>query len=416
MDAISVRCKMCKHPMKFSAEKAGKRAKCPKCDAIVLIKAEEDPEKKAEPTPASAAAPPAADEDDDGVGAYGVFTDPELEERKKRIAAEEEARLKNKKKDKKALPKMTRKMKAIPDAEAWDKVRLGLLFTFIGVCIWIFTHLLQGAYVLMGTVEYPEYANLVGMNLEHRGGSDDLPPHGQFWEVDELNLYLGMIAGRDFTGFAKVCITLATVCYFFQALAWGIGYVLSLSVPRRYGAFGQVVAGMGLGFVNFLLMFFFKLLPVLGIIGYIMIPYMVPEIAMTEYNMERSVPIHVIYSGAPFWENFLTILFRFVFYLQPAFGCIFIWSTGIAIKDKNVAEGGHGRTQMCLGTCFVLVCYHVLSLCGASPVLVLVLRVFYMVWFGFLLIFLLQYVMLILKTRAVLYDKIHPRNELEEKS
>jgi DNA-directed RNA polymerase subunit RPC12/RpoP len=422
MDAISVRCKNCKHPMKFSADKAGKRAKCPKCQAIVLVKVEEEPAQQAEEEPAKkepaleAMATPvvqAVDPDDDGPAAYDVFTDPELEERKKEIAAEEEARLKQKK-DKKKLPKMTRKMKAIPDAEAWAKVRLGLLFTFIGVCIWIASHIVQGSYVLLGSVEFPEYANLVASNLDVRGGEDDLPAPGRFWEIDEVNLYLGMIAGRDFANYAKICLTIASVLYFFQAIAWGIGYVIALPVPRRFGAFGQLLAGMVLAVFNFIFMFFFKLLPVVGILGYVLIPLLTPELPMTEYNMERIIPIQIMFSSAPFWENFLNLIIQFALYLQPALGCIFIWSVGVAIKDDTVAQGGKGRTQMCLGTFFILICYHVLSLCGASPVLVLVLRVFYTVWFCFLLLFLLQYMMLILKVRAVLYDKINPKNELQD--
>jgi uncharacterized Zn finger protein (UPF0148 family) len=68
MDSISVHCKMCKHVMKFSAEKAGKRAKCPKCDTIVVVQAEE-------PEPAPTPTPPTSSLDPD-TGGYDVFTDP----------------------------------------------------------------------------------------------------------------------------------------------------------------------------------------------------------------------------------------------------------------------------------------------------------------------------------------------------
>jgi len=380
MEAIVVRCKTCKHAMKFSAEKAGKRSKCPKCDTVVLIKADEKPEskpeeKKPEPAPAT---PPA---DDDGPASYDVFTDPEIEERKKKIAAEEEARVKNKRKnDKKNLPKVARKKKAIPDADSWKKVRLAFLFTLIGTCIWGFTHVLQGSFVLLGSVEFPEYATLIGTNLETRWRRNDLPDKGQFWAVDELNVHLGMIAGRDLVGFAKTCLVVGTLLYFLQAVCWGLGSGIALPVPRRFGMFGQLLTSLALAFFNFLVMFIFKLLPVVGILSYIMIPFVTPEIAMTEYNMERTMPLHVMWSPAPYWENFLTIIFRFVFYLQPAFGCIFIWSIGTAVKDEGLEESARGTTQLCLGTMFVLVCFHLLSLCGATPVMVTLLRVFYGVW------------------------------------
>ena len=412
MDAISVRCKTCKHAMTFSAEKAGKRAKCPKCDTIVLVKAEEEPEKPAVPAP-EAAAPVAnsMDDPDDGPSAYGVFTDPEIAERQKKLAEEESA--KKKKKDKKKLPKVTRKIKAIADAELWAKVQYGLMFLFVGTCIWFFTHLAQGSYVVLGKVEFPEYANMIADNLERRGGENDLPDREQFWAVDDLNIYLGMIAGRDFLGFAKAMLILSTLLYFPQAIAWGISYVICLPVPRRFGTYGQILASLGLAVVNFISMFMFKLLPVLGIITYVLIPFVAPEIVLMEYNMERVMPIHVMWSAAPFWENFLNLVLKFLLYLQPTLGCIFLWSTGVAIKDPGIEAGGKGLTQMSLGTLFVLVAFHLLSLCGATPVLVIVLRVLYTLWYCFLLMFILQYAMLILKCRAVLYEKINPTNELE---
>ena len=408
MDAIIVRCKMCKHAMKFSAEKAGKRAKCPKCDAIVLVETE------AEPAPEVAAAPvvKAVDDEEDATGGYDVFIDPEMEEIKKRREAEEEAAGK-KRKERKKLPKMLRKTKAIPDAESWNKVRLGLLFIFIGVCIWIFTHLAQGSYVVLGKVEFPEYANMIAVNLDARGG-EDLPARGKFWDVDEVNIYLGMIAGRDILGYARAMLTIASFLYFLQALAWGIGYVISLPVPRRFGTLGQVIASMVLAFFNFLIMFSFKLLPLLGVLTYVMIPFVTPEIVLTEYNIERSLPIHVLWSAAPFWENLLNLIFKFLFYLQPTVGCIFIWSIGLGIKDENIEKRAKGLTQLSLGTFFILLCFHMLSMCGSSHVLVNVLRVFYTVWFCSLFLFMLQYASLILKCRAVLYDRINPKYELEE--
>lgn len=407
MEAILIRCKMCKHAMKFSAEKAGKRAKCPKCDAINLIAAEA--EQKPDPP---AAAPPPKPADEEEVGQYGVALDPELEALAKQREAEEAAKAKAKK-ERKALPKVTRKVKAIPDAESWAKVRLGMLFISIGAWIWLFCHLLQGSYVLLGSVDLPEFANMVAQNLERRG-DEGFPEINHGWDIDKLDVYLGWIAGKSFVGFASFCLVVASIFYFFQAICWQIGYGLCLPVPRRFGMFGQALTAMGLGLFNMLIMFIFKFLPAVGAISYVMIPFVVPEVALTEYNMERTVPIHLLWSGAPFWENLFCLLFRITLYLEPAFFCIFIWSAGQAIKEKVVEEGGSGRTQFLLGTLFVLLVYHILSLCGSSPALVIVLRVIYGVWFFFTVIFILQYTMLLMKARAVLYDKIHPKNELEE--
>src|SRR5207249_2323636 len=130
------------------------------------------------------------------------------------------------------------------------------------------------------------------------------------------------------------------------------------------------------------------------------------------YNMERMVPINILWSGAPFWENTGCLIIKTLLYLEPTFMSIFIWSAGVAIKDDTIANGGRGRVEMSLGTFFIIICYHLLSLCGASPVLVVVLRVIYALWFVFLIFFMLQFAMLLLKFRAVLYDKINPKNLL----
>ena len=413
MESITLRCKMCKHAMKFSADKAGKRAKCPKCDAVNLIPAAAEPEPAPAAVPAPEAKPPVDDDEYDAKGAYDVFTDPDIAERQKKLQEEEEASRGPKKKDRKKLPKVGRKVKAIPDAESWSKVRLGMLFVFVGVWIWLGCHLLQGTYVVLGSVEFPEYASLVAENLEKRNDAE-FPAPGNTWDLDDLDIYLGMIGGRTFLNFARTCLTLASVFYFIQALLWVVGYGFCLPVPRRSAMFQHVLILLGLALFNMLMMFIFKLLPVFGAHGYVMIPYVVPEIVLTEYNMERMVPINVLWSGAPFWENTFNLILKFLFYLEPTFLSIFVWSAGIIIKDENIEKGGHGRVLMSLGTFFILVSFHLLSLCGSSPVLVQVLRVIYVLWYFFLIIFMLQYAMLLLKFRAVLYDKINPKNELED--
>jgi len=414
MASITVHCKMCKHVMKFSAEKAGKRAKCPKCDTVVLIKAEDEAQKP-EPAPETPAPPPKPADDDEygATGSYDVFLDPEIAKRQKELA-EEEANRHKKKKDRKKLPTIGRKVKVIPDAPAWSMIRWGMLLVFIGVWIWLACHLLQGSYVILGSVEFPEYASMMARNLEQRN-NEGFPEVGQGWDLDWLEIYLGMVAGHAFLDYARVCLTLASVLYFFQAILWALGYGCCFPVPRRFGMFGHVIILIALAVFNILVMFVFKLLPVTGVHSLVMIPFIIPEIVLTEYNMERMVAINILWSGAPFWENTFSLLFKFLFYLEPTFLSIFIWSAGVAIKDETIEQGGKGRVQMALGTFFILVCFHLLSLCGASPILVLVLRVIYVVWFFFLIIFMLQFAMLLLKVRSVLYDKINPRNELETK-
>src|SRR5436190_1276109 len=103
MDAISIRCKACKHTMKFSADKAGKKTKCSKCGTLAIIEAPAELETVA-PAQVVDQPPPVKDEfADDGPAEYGVAIDKELEERQ-RLLREEEANQGKKKKDKKKLP------------------------------------------------------------------------------------------------------------------------------------------------------------------------------------------------------------------------------------------------------------------------------------------------------------------------
>lgn len=403
MDVINVTCSGCGHAMRFGADKAGRKAKCSKCATIVPIPTGAEIASGAPPVVAAAddptavsAAPGTPTAED--IGAYGVT----VEEEKK---TDEEPK-KKKKEDKKHLPKLQRKVKALADGENWEKVRLGLLFIFFGTCLWAIAHLLQGIYLLLGTVDYPEYARLIGHELIER--RQIMPDGGGFWDVNQLNLLLGMTAGPSFVTFAKVCLITSIVFTLFQLILNGVGYGFCMAVPRRFGTFGQVVTMMCLAVVSFLFVIFLKLLPVVGAYGWIPVMLLTPEIDLTEYNMERCLPLTVLWSGSPFWEMMLTILVHFVYFLEPAVGCVFIWSIGKFVKDPRIDEGGHSLSHLALGQMFILISYLLLSVTGSTPILVYVLRVVYCLWYAFLALLILRYATLLMKTREVLDAKIHP--------
>src|SRR5438105_2497311 len=146
MEVIRVNC-ACGHAMKFTPDKAGKKARCPKCTAIIRVPA------------AGGGGDAPAPADEEGEGAYGVIVDKELEEQRRQI---EEAELKRQKEErKKKAPKIEKKFKSLPDAELWEKVHFGLLFLFLGGVVWVFTHFLLGMWVGLGTVEFNDYARMV---------------------------------------------------------------------------------------------------------------------------------------------------------------------------------------------------------------------------------------------------------------
>jgi phage FluMu protein Com len=401
MEAISVRCTSCSQTLKVGADKAGRKIKCPKCEAVLTVPALELKKESPAPIPLTPALKPVEEEDDKG---YGVVVDHELAEKRRLLEEADRKRLKEEKKKK--APKVQRRFKELPDAEDWEKVRLGLLFIFFGTLIWAFTHALQGLWVVLGTIEFQEHAHMVVEQIDMR--RMDGPGPGGFWDIGQLNLLLGIVAGRAFIGFARVCLIINAVLYFLQAILWFVGYFICLSVPNRYGAKGTIITQMCLGGFNFFVVLFLKLLPLLGAYQYYLVPMVIPEVALAQYNMERVLPFHVLWSGAPFWETVLNLFLQFFFYLQPALGASFCWSIALAIKDPKLEEAGGAVTQFAFGLYFVLMAFHMISICGTTPMCLMFERVLYVLWYCFLMMFIVRYALLTNFARAVLDSKINP--------
>ncbi len=139
-----------------------------------------------------------------------------------------------------------------------------------------------------------------------------------------------------------------------------------------------------------------------------MIPYFIPEVMFTEYNMERVYPFFMLWSGSPFWESLLAIFLQFVYFLQPIVGVIFIWSCANSLKAERVEDNAAGVTQLGFGQYFIWLCYLMISLCGTTPVLVDVLRGLYIVWYGFLMMFIVRYALLTWRCRDMLFARLYP--------
>jgi hypothetical protein len=387
--------------MKFPVDKAGRKAKCPKCNAILTVP-------KAEEANGPAGAPAAVA--DEGDGAYGVVIDHELQERRARI--EEEDRLRKKELAKKKAPKIKKKFKSLPEGELWEKVHFGLLFIFLGTCIWAFTHLLQGMWVGLGVVEFQDYGRLVTELIERQReghpNNDVVPEGGKFWDFSQFHLLVSMVSGRTFSGFAKFCIIVNLILYPLQALLWFVGYILCLPVPRHHNTLGLLITLMVLAVFNFLIFLFFRVIPVTGLYRYYLIPYFIPELLFTEYNMERVYPYYLLWSGAPFWESVLSIFLQFMYFLQPILGCSFLWSCVTTLKDKRVEEAAGGVTAVGFGQLYVWLALLMIALCGTTPVLVNVLRVLYIMWFSFLLMFIIRYALLIWRCRDLIDYRLNP--------
>jgi hypothetical protein len=399
MEPISVNCASCGHAMKFAPDKAGRKAKCPKCNAVFTIPTPEEAK-------ATAAAGAAAGQDE-GDGAYDVIVDRDLEEKRRRM--EEEDRRRAKEAKKKKAPKIEKKFKNLPDAEEWEKVHFGLLFIFLGTCLWAFTLLLHGMWVTLGTVEFTDYSRLVTERVEKSVQQDGgIPEGGRFWSISQFNLLVGMVAGRGFVGFAKFCIIVGLILYPIQVILWMVGYILCLPVPRHHGALGQLVTMMLLNAFNFLVFIFFRLIPVTGLYRYYLIPYFLPEVMITEYNMERVFPFFVLWSGSPFWESLLALFLQFMFFLEPIMGSIFIWTIAKSLKSSRVEDNAHGVNMLGFGQYYAYLALVLISLCGTTPVLVDILRVLYILWYGFEMMFIVRYALLLWRCRDLLETRLYP--------
>jgi DNA-directed RNA polymerase subunit RPC12/RpoP len=402
MDNISVKCAGCGHAMKFAADKAGRKAKCPKCEKVLTI-----------PEPSANGPAPAGDDDDAG---YGVVVDHELEVRRRELEESERERLIALRRKK--APKIQKKFKSLPDADQWERVHFGLIFLFLGTVLWGFTHLLNGVWVGLGQVEFTDYSRLVTEQVERTvkdrqdRGDPDIPEDGRFWQFSQFHLLVGMVAGRGFVTFAKFCIVVNLILYPIQLILWVIGYILCLSVPKHHGAFGHLITMMALTAFNFLVFVFFKLIPVTGLYKYYLLPYFLPEVMITEYNMERVYPIFMIWSASPFFESILAMFLQFMLYLQPTMMSIFIWSASKSLKATRVEANAEGVTQTGFNQYFLWFCMLMFGLCGTTPVLIWVLRAFYILWYSALLMFITRSALLIWRFRDQIDFRLHPEDSL----
>jgi hypothetical protein len=379
--------------MKFGADKAGRKAKCPKCDSVLTIPG---PQANGPAGPASG--------DEEGDAGYGVLVDHDLEARRRRI--EEEDRLRAKELKKKKPPKIVKKFKSLPEAERWEKVHLGLLFVFLGTCIWAFSHMLVGLWVGLGTVEFTDYARMVTEQIERQ--EPVIPERGEFWNFSQFHHLVAIAAGRGFVGFAKFCIVVGLILYPLQAILCLVGYILCLRVPQHHGTLGQLITMIVLNAFNFLAYFFFKLLPIVGVYRYYLIPYLIPEIMFTSYNMERAYPYFMLWSPSPFWESLLSMFLMFMAFLEPIMGVIFVWSCARQLKADRLEQNSDGVASTGFGQYFLWFCLVMIALCGTTPVLVWTLRALYLLWYGALMMFIVRYALLLWRFRDLLDFRLNP--------
>ena len=361
MEMFVHQCTSCQSSVKYSRDKAGQKTKCPKCGAELMLPMGEDNR------------PGDAGDDDEG-GGYGLAVTDDVGDKKKREEAQ------NKKAEKKAAPRIKVRRKNIGELDAWRRVYNGLLFLMIGACVWGAAFGLQALVVFLGMIQGPE----IGRNAEqHLFAPEPVVVPGAAPALNKPMFFLSMVSGSDFINTAQVLMIVSQVLMFIMTALWMVGYGMCLSVENRMGTTGQLITLFSLGGTNAVLNLFFRFLPLVGAIGYVLVPFFAAELPMGEINTERAVPVQVTWCRAPVWEIILTLIVQLVLMLEPIMIGVFIWTIAQMVRDEPVELKALGLIKMGFGILFLLLAYHMYAVAGTSSVLIKLLRVIYLLWFCF---------------------------------
>jgi hypothetical protein len=381
MDVISFRCTSCQQTLKVKAEYAGRKTKCKKCGTSLTVPNGDGVEEK----PAAAPKPAASGDEEEGGGAY-AFADDGV---KPSVLPDD------KPKKKKDEPKIVRKIKkkSIQFAEQWQKFRITLMLAAIGMGCWALMWVLHITVFALGQFADTPYSQLVALaNLVR-----ELDPSQS---MSKLVLILGLQAGMENIKLVQTLLTIEYVLALLGGGAFLAGYIFCLGVPPRYGTRGQALALLILGGTNLLITLLIKLLPMAGAMDFVIVPLLGPEITMNEVGIERLVPLHAFWSASPFWEMFVTIVVQAAFYAEPILFAVFLRSVGLSMKDDEWLEPKSiVLMRVGLGQFFILLCFNILSMDGTSEVLRLTLIVVYSLWHGFLLGFIIYFILIMVKAR-----------------
>jgi len=415
MDQISFRCTTCDHVLKVNADRAGRKAKCNRCNALLTIPAASPPVD--EIAMASAAPPPKPFDDDDepndGKG-YGFFLDPKEEEERKRKLAE--AQKAGKKKKDEPTAQIKRRIKTIYDVQEWKKFRVGIVIMLSSLGFWGLQFLLHEVVVVIGLIRGPEYSEVVDRVLfKTPDDPNEWPQPGRTMPLDRMGFMMALVSGYPARTVGKVFFILGEAFLVLTGGMFFVSYFFFRTIPHRYGS-GQLLKGMMvLSGINVLLSLFCRLLPAATNFGPALIPLVVPEVPMNTSNIERVLPLQLFWMHSPFWESFLTLLVQVAFWTEPVLIGVLIWTCGKILKEHTMEEQGHGLAEMAAGVYFIGFAYTMISFAGTSVVLIVMLQVIYLVWIGFILGYLIRFALVLNNTR-ILLDKLIESTVAEERA
>lgn len=370
----------------------GKVVVCPKCETKFRVPSEAA-RKPAAPRKAAVAKKdePSAEEE-----TYGFSETEDLEELRRKREAEEEVRQAEKKKKEKPIIEVKRKN--IGDLKVWERIDKSMIWFQLGIAVWAVAHLVYGLILFLGMVQGPEYAGPVVSKLIR----PDQPPMelGAGDSLDRPAFVVAMLGGVNLATFTLVLLVVIQLLTWAKLGLWVTGYSVAWpSAPKDMGGKGQLITLYSLAGLNFVFGFFFVLLPVVGAYSYCIMPWTGAELAMAEFNMERSLPLHIFWAFAPFWETLFAFVLTTLIYLEPIMIAYFTWTVACTLKEEAFADVALGAVKMGFAVLYIMLAYQLLALAGTSPVLVMVLRILYVMWYVALIIWMVRLVSMFAKCR-----------------
>jgi hypothetical protein len=364
MATITFRCSSCQQALKVGADKAGKKAKCTKCGTALTVPAAD------EPAPAAPPAPNKLDEDDDGPLTYA------LKDQEEKKPQEEEGEKKPGQNLEGPGRRIAKKQAKIADGREWRKAAFGMQLIAGGLALWLGAFLLGKLPIVIGVMAGPEFAEPTDERLVTSTNTKDL-------DLNLPDFAYGVIAGNG-AGTAMLWVArLSQLVYLFMYFLLMTGYVICLQVPDRYGTRFQVLVLLALAGANAFFGLIFKLLPLLGLWEWTILPLVAPEVAMVTMNQERLESLLNFWSPVPALDIPIAVVVTFLFYLEPVMIAVFIRGCALSMKVNELEQTSHSLIQMGLGVAFINLSWLLCANCGTSVVLLGVLRVLYLLGIGF---------------------------------
>jgi hypothetical protein len=454
MDLITFRCSSCHQGLKVPADKAGRRVRCTKCGTALTVPATSQADgpgaKAAAPPPAPAKRPWDEEDEDDG-GVYGVegYT-PQEETAKPAAEKEEEQRSRRRRRreeedededdeeldeeeiaardeelrrrlmgldeededDDRPRRRRGKRRRGGPpraklDPAAWQKVRLGIIFVVIAVGLWGLALLLHEVYVLIGLTAGPQYAKALWYAHPHYEQDD---PEGK---VNLFRLAVALVGGAGALNVNLVLERISQIILVAQSVVLIVGCAICLAVTPRFGTRGLALTTLVVAGVNVLLGVVFRILPALGVMPFVLMPLLGPEVAMTDANIDRMVPLQLGWTTVPYVHVLLTVFIVIATYAELVLFPLFLRAVAqslrsLMLEHRSVAleENALSLTKLALSQVFMQVSYQLLAMTGTSDVLGWVLRVVYCIGLAFFVGQLAWYAVLLLRIRAFIEDAL----------